>query len=110
VSDSKDGGESQGHLESDQLGGEAFVVDFRSDVLTVSSSRPQPPGTRLALAEPGDGGNEIQGKVTDVSATTAGRWEVKVKLFAPSKKARQRLEELLESRDDAGHGVGSAHL
>ena len=80
------------YLHSAQLGS-TTVIGIRGDVLSVSSTRPQPPGTRIALAEPGRGGIEIQGKVTNVIATN-GRWEIKIKLFAPSKKAKRRLEEL----------------
>ena len=82
-------------LTCDRLG-TVSVMRFGGDLLVVSSGAPVPPGTRLVVSEAGSGAELAQGKVTSVSAVE-GRWEVTVKLFAPSKAARQLLDSLADS-------------
>jgi hypothetical protein len=88
-------GEQETQLESAQLG-RVEVVSFSSDVVTVRTSTPRPPGTRVDLAEPGASAPLAQGKVIGVRQlkTATALWDVEVKLFAPTRSARARLAEL----------------
>ncbi len=82
-----------GQLESPQLG-PVRVIRYRSDILVVMTATPKPPGTRVELFEPHEKKSLTDGKVVSVLRPDARleRWEVDVKLFAPSKGSRARLE------------------
>ena len=85
-----------GRLEID-LVGEVEPVGLTADLLTVLSPRPLPPGTRVTLSEGGGGGLLAQGKIASVgaSAPVGGVCELSVRLFAPERQARERLEALV---------------
>ena len=81
-------------LQSAELG-EVRPLALRADLLVVETGRPRPPGARISFDV---GGSDFSGKVVSVRRPDARleRWEVTVKLFAPSKKVRRWLQELVE--------------
>jgi hypothetical protein len=69
------------------------VLSFQGDVVLMECPGTHPPGTRLRLFYPVSGADLAQGKVTSVERADGEppRWKLTIKLFAPSKAARQHL-------------------
>lgn len=91
--------EDRERLESPELGTDIGVIALVGDSVEVTVGSPKPPGTRVALHEPGDATALVSGKVVSIRALAEEGeegWEIRIKLFAPSKAARARLRERAE--------------
>lgn len=75
-------------------GGPARLLAFDGELLVALAARPLPPGTRVAVVEPGRASPLAEGKVASVARRPGGEAEVTVRLFAPERGARARLEAL----------------
>ena len=79
--------------------GAVEVRRFRGDKVTVRGGAPLPPGTRTALRQDEKDRPLAEGKVTSVDAVgdSEATWDVDLKLFSPSKRAKALLTSLAES-------------
>jgi hypothetical protein len=79
--------------------GAVEVRRFRGDKVTVRGGAPLPPGTRTAIRQEDEERPLAEGKVTSVDAVqdSDATWDVDLKLFSPSKKAKALFASLAES-------------
>jgi hypothetical protein len=85
-------------LEVDPVG-EVEALSLEGNVLTVRSARPLPPGTRVMVRDAACAEPLADGKVASVDAGVGPghAFDLRLRLFAPPRRSRARIEELLRA-------------